>query len=37
VLATLTDSTPATAAVIDVDFYASNGVIHVLDKVLVPT
>jgi len=36
VLATLTDSTTATAAVIDVDFYASNGVIHVLDKVLVP-
>jgi uncharacterized surface protein with fasciclin (FAS1) repeats len=34
VLATLTDSTPTLANVTDVDFYGSNGVIHVLDKVL---
>jgi uncharacterized surface protein with fasciclin (FAS1) repeats len=32
----LTDSTATAANVIDVDFYASNGVIQVLDKVLVP-
>jgi len=32
----LTDSTTTPANVIDVDFYASNGVIQVLDKVLVP-
>jgi transforming growth factor-beta-induced protein len=36
VLATLTDATTTPGNVIDVDFYASNGVIHVLDKVLVP-
>lgn len=35
VLGTLTDSTPTPANITDVDFYGSNGVIHVLDKVLV--
>jgi transforming growth factor-beta-induced protein len=34
VLATLTDSTSTLANVTDVDFFGSNGVIHVLDKVL---
>jgi uncharacterized surface protein with fasciclin (FAS1) repeats len=35
VLATLTDSTPVLANVTDVDFFATNGVIHVIDKALV--
>jgi uncharacterized surface protein with fasciclin (FAS1) repeats len=36
VLATLTDSTPVQAVVTDVDFFGSNGVIHVINKVLTP-
>jgi uncharacterized surface protein with fasciclin (FAS1) repeats len=36
VLAQLTDATASPANVTDVDFYASNGVIHVLDRALVP-
>ena len=36
VLAQLTDATATPANLTDVDFYASNGVIHVLDKALVP-
>jgi uncharacterized surface protein with fasciclin (FAS1) repeats len=35
VLATLTDSTSVLANVTDVDFFATNGVIHVIDKALV--
>lgn len=35
VLATLTDSTRTPANVTDVDFFATNGVIHVIDKALV--
>jgi uncharacterized surface protein with fasciclin (FAS1) repeats len=35
VLATLTDRTPTPAIVTDVDFFASNGVIHTINKVLV--
>lgn len=36
VLATLADSTPVQAIVTDVDFFGSNGVIHVINKVLMP-
>jgi transforming growth factor-beta-induced protein len=36
VLGTLTDSTPVQAIVTDVDFFGSNGVIHVINKVLTP-
>ena len=35
VLGTLTDSTATAAIVTDVDFYGTNGVVHVIDKVLV--
>lgn len=36
VLGTLSDSTPVQAIVTDVDFFGSNGVIHVINKVLMP-
>jgi uncharacterized surface protein with fasciclin (FAS1) repeats len=37
VIATIADTTAVAAAVVAVDVRASNGVIHVIDKVLIPT
>jgi transforming growth factor-beta-induced protein len=37
VIATITDTTTTPATITAVDVRASNGVIHVIDKVLIPT
>jgi uncharacterized surface protein with fasciclin (FAS1) repeats len=36
-IATITDTTPTAASIVAVDIRASNGVIHVINKVLLPT
>jgi uncharacterized surface protein with fasciclin (FAS1) repeats len=36
VLAEMTHNSPTTAAVLDVDFYGTNGVIHTIDRTLLP-